>query len=68
MGPFGPCQGNFRLYLINSTEVYSLKVAKFGSMDIVELHGDIWKPGGQLETPGLVMIYIYQRPPKLFGG
>ena len=23
-------------------------------MDIVELHGDILQPGGQLETPGLV--------------
>ena len=46
--------GHFRLYLINSTKVNSLKVAKFGSMDIVELHGDILQPGGQLETPGLV--------------
>ena len=25
-------------------------------MDIVELHGDILQPGGQLETPGLVSV------------
>ena len=50
MGQFG----HFRLYLINYTKVNSLKVAKFGSMDIVELHGDILRPGGQLETPSLV--------------
>ena len=25
-------------------------------MDIVELHGDILQPGGQLETPGLVSL------------
>ena len=42
----GPFLGHFRLYLINSTKVNSLKVAKFGSMDIVELHGDILQPGG----------------------
>ena len=51
----GPCQGHFRLYLIDSTKVISSKVAKFGSMDIVELHGYILQPGGQLETPGLVL-------------
>ena len=49
--------GNFRLYLINSPKVNSLKVAKFDSMDTLELHGDILQPGGQLETPGLVYIY-----------
>ena len=58
MGQFGamsgPFLGHFRLCLIDSTKVTSLKVAKFGSMDIVELHGDILHPGGQLETPGLV--------------
>ena len=60
MGQFGPFLGHFRLYLINSTKVNSLKVAKFGSMDIVELHGDILQPGGQLETPGLVRsVKIY---------
>ena len=51
----GPFLGHFRLYLIDSSKVISSKVAKFGSMDIVELHGDILQPwGGQLETPGLV--------------
>ena len=50
----GPFSGHFRLCLINSTEVISSKVAKFGSMDIVELHGNILQPGGQLEPPGLV--------------
>ena len=57
MGQFGP----FRLYLINSTKVNSLKVANFGSMDILESHGDILQPGGQLETPGLVSYYIHSR-------
>ena len=37
----GPFLDHFRLYLIDSTKVISSKVAKFGSMDIVELHGDI---------------------------
>ena len=46
--------GNFKLYLIDSTKVISLKVSKFCSMDIVALHGDILQPVGQLETPGLV--------------
>ena len=55
MGQFGPFLGHFRLYLINATKVNSLKVAKFGSMDIMESHGDILQPGGQLETPGLVL-------------
>ena len=41
-----------------STKVIALKVEKFGSMDIVELHGGILQPGGQLETPGLVVISI----------
>ena len=52
----GPFLGNFRLYLIDShsSGVISSKVAKFGSMEIVELHGDILQPGGRLETPGLV--------------
>ena len=44
--------------MINSTKVNSLKVVKFGSMDIVESHGDILQPGGQLETPGLVSSHI----------
>ena len=54
----GPCQGHFRLYLTNSTKVNSLEVVKFGSMDKVELHGDILQPGGQLETPGLVICDV----------
>ena len=56
MGQFGPFLGHFRLYLINATKVNSLKVAKFGSMDIGELQGNILQPGGQLETPGLVIL------------
>ena len=51
----GPLLGHIRFYLIDSTKVISLKVAKFGSMNVVELHGDILQPGGQLETPGLVV-------------
>ena len=54
----GPCQGHFRLYLIDYTKVISSKVAKFGSMDIMEVHGDILQPGGQLETPGLVLLQL----------
>ena len=42
----GQFLGHFMLYLINSTKVISSKVAKFGSMDIVELHWDILQPGG----------------------
>ena len=54
----GPFWGHFSLHLIDSTKVISSKVAKFGSMDKVELHGDILQPGGQLETPGLVCIVV----------
>ena len=50
----GPFFGYFRLNLIDFTKVISLKIAKSGSMDIVELHGDILQPGGQLDPPGLV--------------
>ena len=46
------------IYLIDSIKGISLKVAKFGSLDIVELHGDILQPGGQLETPGLVVVTL----------
>ena len=56
----GPFLGHFRLCLIDSTEVTLSKVAKFGSMDIAELHGDILQPWGQLETPGLVDNEIQQ--------
>ena len=42
----GPFFGCFRLNLIDLTKVISAKVAKFGSMDIVELHGDILQPWG----------------------
>ena len=54
----GQFLGHFMLYLIDSTKVFSSKVVKFGSMDIVELHGDILQPGGQLETPGLVILKV----------
>ena len=66
MGQFGPFLGHFGLYLINSTKVNSLKVAKFGSMDIVELHGDILQPGGQLETPGLVVLHTKENILQIF--
>ena len=52
----GPCQGHFRLYLMDSTKVISSKVAKFGSMDIVELHGVIWQPWGGNLRP-LVLLF-----------
>ena len=42
----GPFLGGYRLYLIDFTKVISSKVAKFGSMDIVKLHGDILQPWG----------------------
>ena len=51
----GQFLGHFRLYLIDSTAVISSKVAKFGSMDIVGLHGDIL----QLETPHLFLTQEY---------
>ena len=56
----GQFLGHFMLYLIDSTKVFSSKVVKFGSMDIVELHGDILQPGGQLETPGLVIVGLME--------
>ena len=56
MAHVGAFFGHFKLYLMNSTKVISSKVANFGSMDTVELHGDILHPGGQLETPGLVIL------------
>ena len=34
------------LYLIVSTNIFALKVAKFGSMDTLELHRDILQPVG----------------------
>ena len=53
----GPCQGHFRFYLIDSTKVISSKVAKFGSMYIVELYGDILQPWGGNLRP-LVLFYL----------
>ena len=47
----GPFLGRFRLYLIDSNKVISSKVAKFGLMDIVELHGDILQPWGATWDP-----------------
>ena len=32
-----------------------LEIAKFCSMDTLELCGDLLQPGGQLETPDLVL-------------
>ena len=40
---------------MDSKKVISSKVENFDSMDIVELHWDILQPGGQIETPGLVI-------------
>ena len=38
-----------------------LEIAKFCSMDTLELCDDLLLPGGQLETPGLVHIdLIYE--------
>ena len=54
----GPFLDHFRFYLIDFTKVISSKVAKFGSMDILELHGDILQPGGKLETSGLVLAEL----------
>ena len=47
----GPFLRHFRLCLIDSIKVNSSKVAKFGSMDIVELHGDILQPWGATWDP-----------------
>ena len=54
----GPFFGCFRLYLIDSTKVISAKVARFGSMDIVDCMEIFSNVGGQLETPGLVYMYV----------
>ena len=35
-----------------------LEIAKFCSMDTLELCGDLLQPGGQLETPGLVLVKL----------
>ena len=54
MGQFGPCQVYFWAilgYIWYSTTVYSLRVANFGSMDTVELHGDILQPWGETWDP-----------------
>ena len=37
-----------------------LEIAKFCSMDTLELCGDLLQPGGQLETPGLVQITLIE--------
>ena len=42
----GPFFGHFRLNLIDSTKVISLKIGKSGSMDIAGWHGDILQPWG----------------------
>ena len=47
----GPVLGHFRLCLIDFTEVTLSKVAKFGSMVIVEMHGDILQPWGATLDP-----------------
>ena len=57
----GPFIGQFRIYMILSTKVISLKVAKIGSMNAVDLHGDSLQPGKKLETPGLVLIQPEQQ-------
>ena len=40
--------------LIVSTTATLIDLAKFCSMDSLEMCGDILQPGGTLETPGLV--------------
>ena len=44
----GPFIGQFRIHMIVSTKVISLKVAKIGSMNAVDLHGDSLHPGKNL--------------------
>ena len=50
----GPCFGYFYNIFASrglkwlTYSLVSLKVQKFGSMDIVEWHGNILQPGGQL--------------------
>ena len=44
--------------MVVSTTATLLDLAKFSSMDTLEMCGDIWQPGGQLETPGLVLEKI----------
>ena len=51
---FGPCLKN--VYIFNYS--YINRIAKFCSMDTLELCGDLLQPGGQLETPGLVCLDI----------
>ena len=43
-----------------STNATFLEIARFCSMHTLELYGDILQPGGQLETPGLVFVYVHK--------
>ena len=58
----GPFLVYFKLYLIDSSKVILLKVAKFGSIDNVELHWDTLQPGGQLESQCLVFGFFILKP------
>ena len=54
--------GSFQVSFIVSTTATLLELAKFCSMDTLELCGDILLPGGQLETPGLVLLTVSVQP------
>ena len=65
----GPCSGHLgakmschvRTILGYSMKTTLLELAKFCSMDTFELYGDILTPEGQLETPGLVFSWFYEK-------
>ena len=48
--------GSFQVSFIVSTTATLLELAKFCSMDTLELCGDILQPVGQLENPVLLML------------
>ena len=67
--------GSFQVSFIVSTTATLLELAKFCSMDTLELCGDILQPVGQLENPVLLMlihhmvadfIYLYSVPNLAF--
>ena len=57
----GPISDNSTLYFVVSTTTILLILAKCCSVDTLELCGDIFQPGGQLETPGLVQNQIFEK-------
>ena len=53
-----PFLNQLRLCFDSFYYCYILIDYKICAMDTLELCGDILQPGGQLETPGLVMIHF----------